>query len=244
MPFMLSECFHLRWPIWKEVLWQPWLWVVTSVYGVLQLYQLVKGELLTQEIQDKWRLPNILPDLPWRTWVIVWLVLFLVIVLEGAYRAIGRRDHELKDLKAELEPTLEVVFDPDCEVCWDESGTQVRMGIWNRGRTAEDVHVYLSSVTPGPNLGKLELAWSGEGRVGRQINSSIRSGHHHFDFMWSAVKGPFELAVQGYTGLLGPRSYVTRVLVEASNMRPLVAEVAINPKVEPPIQSVLSTPAS
>jgi len=47
---------------------------------------------LRPDIQESLRIFNLLPDLSWQTWTIGWLLLFLVVTLEGAYRAIARRD--------------------------------------------------------------------------------------------------------------------------------------------------------
>jgi hypothetical protein len=232
---------------WKEVVWRPWVWVLTALYALLQLYQSFKGEWLTGEAQEKWRLPKILPTLRWWQWVIGWLVLFVAVVLEGSYRAIRDRDEAINRRDRALahrtasEPNLEVVFNRKCEGCYDESGTQVCLGVWNKGQAAEDVHVYLASVTPGPTIGKLELFWYGEGAVGRRINTSIQSGHHHFHLMFGPVSGPYTWAVNTSTGALNDaRPCAAEILVEGRNIRPVMARVEIDPSrtVGPPILSV------
>ncbi len=243
--------FVARLRAWKEVIWRPWVGVITAAYVLLQLYQSFKGEWLTGEAQEQWRLPNILPTLRWWQWVIGWLVLFVAVVLEGSYRsirdrdtAIARRDRAIAHRTAS-EPNLEVVFNPKCEGCYDESRTQVCLGVWNKGQAAEDVHVYLASVTPGPTLGKLELFWYGEGPVGRRINTSIRSGHHHFHLMFGAVNGPYSWAVNSPTGALNDSSRcAAEIMVEGRNIRPVRARVEIDPsrKDGPPILGV--TPIS
>jgi hypothetical protein len=231
---------------WKEVVWRPWVWMLLTVYGLLHLYQF-RGEWLTAETQERWRLPNILPTFEWWLWAIGWLVLFLVVVLEGAYRSIRDRDHAIyrRDRaiahRTASEPNLEVAFNPKCGGCYDHSGTQVCLGVWNKGQAAEDVHVYLTSITPGPTIGKLELFWYGEGPVGRRINTSIRSGHHHVHLLFGSVRGPYTWAVNTSSGsLTEARPCVAEILVEGRNLRPVMARVEIDPskKVGPPIVGV------
>jgi hypothetical protein len=226
-----------RLSIWKEVVWRPWLWVLSSAYAVLGFYQ-------TAEWLTGWRLPNILPAFPGWLWALVGLVLFIMVILEGAYRSvcdrdrtIGERDQAIADRVA-AEPALEVVFDPKCGACYGESGTQIGLGVWNKGAAAEDVHVYLSSFTPGPALGKLELSGYGDGLVGRRINPSIPSGHHHFYFLVSsAPREPYYVPVGATIGpLSNSRPYVAGVLVEGSNLRrPVLVNIEVDGNKDPPV---------
>jgi hypothetical protein len=228
---------------WVDVLWRPWSVVLVVAFALLPLYLRIRAEL-PADVAERWHLPS-LPPLTWREWAIGWLALFIVLVLEGAYRsirerdeAIGRRDRALAHRTA-AEPNLAIVFDPHCDGCYDESGVQVSLGVWNKGQTAEDVHVYLASVTPGPNLGKLELSWYGEGPVGRSINTSNRSGHHHFHLMFGTVREPYTLAVQSAVGAINDaRPFVAEILAEGRNIRPLLTRVEIDPTQEPPVRRV------
>lgn len=134
---------------------------------------------------------------------------------------------------------MRIVFDPNCEGCFDESGTRVCFAIWNNGKTAEDVQVYVSCVTPGPTLGKLQLAWLGEGRTGRSINKTIQSGHLHVFFLASSGNEPYMLQVASPIGALpDTEAYVAEVLVEGRNIPPMVAKVEIDPRKEPPIRGI------
>jgi hypothetical protein len=242
-----------RFRVWKQAVWRPSAWVVAALYAALQLYQAFKGEWLSSESQESLRLPKILPTLPWWGWLIGWLLLFIAIILEGAYRTTRERDRTISErdrMVAALTasgPRLEVVFDPKCEGCYDESGTQVCLGVWNSGETADDVHVYLASVEPGPRVGKLELSWFGEGPHGRRINPTVPGGHNHFHFLVGGSSGPYEFAAQSPGGALlpleGSHGYVAEVLVEGRNVRPpIVAKVEIAGRGDPPVRSV--APAS
>lgn len=234
---------------WREVACRPWVGVLIAAYGLLQLYQSFKGEWLTGEAEERWGLPEILPTVRWWQWLIGWLVLFAMVVLEGAYRsirdrdeAISRRDRAIAHRTAS-EPSLAVVFDPKCEGCYDESGTRVCLGVWNKGQTAEDVHVYLASITPGPTLGKLELSWYGEGPIGRPIKTSLRSGHYHFHLMFGEVGEPYTLAVDSpIGGRTDPQPFVAEILLEGRNIRPVLSSAKIDPSKKPPVRGVSLTP--
>jgi len=77
--------------VWREIFWKPWLAVVAFFYSLGQIWQFIRGEL-RPDIQDSLRIFNLLPDLSWQTWAAGWLLIFLIVTLEGAYRAITQRD--------------------------------------------------------------------------------------------------------------------------------------------------------
>ena len=76
---------------WREIFWKPLVGVVLALYGFVQLWQVIRGEL-RPDIQEPLRIYHLLPDLSAQAWIIGWLALLLVITLEGGYRAITRRD--------------------------------------------------------------------------------------------------------------------------------------------------------
>ena len=229
--------------IWKEVVWRPWLWVLSSAYAVLGFYQTV--EWLTG-----WRLPNILPAFPWWLWALVGLVLFIMVILEGAYRSVADRDNTISardrviaDLIAAA-PKLRVVFDRECKSCFDYGQSAlVNLGVWNAGAAAEDVQVYLASTTPGPRLGKLGLLWSGENSDGRRINATAQSGHYHFTLLYADQHGPYSLVagIPDEHRHFSSQPYTAEIVVEGSNVRlPVRVRVEVDPrkKGEPPILAV------
>src|SRR5215470_2496384 len=232
---------------WKEVVWLPGLLVAGGVWAALQGYQWFKSEWLQPEAQERWRLPSVLPALPWWGWALGWLGLCVVVILEGAYRSIRDRDatiasrEQTTTSQRAAEPQLDVVFDPTCAGCF-RSGALACLGVWNNGPAAEDVHVYLVSVTPGRSVGKRELAWYGEGARGRRLHQTAGSdGHHH---VWLLVAGPGEpySLASGTHDLNPPKSpYTVEILVEGRNVPPTVAKFVIDPRMEhhgPPIRRV------
>jgi hypothetical protein len=77
--------------VWKEIFWKPWLGFVAGAYSLGQIWQFIRGEL-RPDLQEPLRIFNLIPDLSWQTWAIGWLSLFLIVTLEGAYRAVAKRD--------------------------------------------------------------------------------------------------------------------------------------------------------
>jgi hypothetical protein len=232
--------------VWKEVVWRPWFAVVTSLYFVAQLYQWLKGEFVPPDVQERLRLPKILPW-SWWVWLIVWVLVGLAVVLEGAYRSVTARDGKLHDQaeeakrKALSEPTLDIIFDDKCPECWDTAGqSYARIAVWNSGSSADDVRLYLSAVKPGPNIGKLQLPWVGEGRVGTQIHNTKQRGHHHAEFMYSDRAQPFLFHVDNSASTLYKTfepsgEYTAEVVVEARGVPTRRAKVIIRPEAHPPI---------
>jgi len=156
--------------------------------------------------------------------------------IQALERALAKDEEKIAGLEAALAPRLEVTFDRGCEECSAESGRQFCLGVWNKGLTVDDVHVYLQSLEPGPRYGKLEFSWLGEGRQGRTINGNASaSDHHHFVFLISGQTGPFSIAVGGEPVLDEPNVYTVRISVEGKCIKPSVAEVVLDSGAEPPI---------
>jgi hypothetical protein len=80
--------------VWKEIFWKPWLGLVALVFSLVQIWQAIRAEL-RPDLQDLLRIFNLLPDLSWQTWLIGWLLIFLLVALEGSYRAIALRDRSM-----------------------------------------------------------------------------------------------------------------------------------------------------
>ncbi len=72
------------------------------VWASLGILDLIKSQFLSQKWQTK-QVISYLPGWSWGTWVISWLVIFIVAVLEGAYRQHLKKETELEVSKKELE---------------------------------------------------------------------------------------------------------------------------------------------
>ena len=181
----------------------------------------------------------------WLAWVPQWgsAVPITLLVLYGLLKANfelhsqTQAERDALATKAASGPKLGVVFDPRCEGCFNEGG--LSLGVWNSGPRAEDVHVYLSAVEPGPRAGKLELAWTGEGQVGRPINTTSQRGHHHAILLMGNREG-YWFATNTASGALGRLTgrYDVEVSVEAGNSDPVTARVEIDSNRAPPVLGV------
>jgi len=99
--------------IWWEILALPtWYWVVTFPVAILGTLTLFRDELLAPATAEKYRLPNLLPDISWHWWIVILLVLVLAILMESTYRAITRRDGTITELTNTLTPKLQLSFNP------------------------------------------------------------------------------------------------------------------------------------
>jgi hypothetical protein len=100
--------------IWREVIWHGGLSMIAFLLGApVSLFFLVRDEVLPDRLQRKLHL-SALPSLsPW-VWIVVLLVLFTLLVLEGTHRVIDRKDREIEardrriaDYDSEPRPLLE-----------------------------------------------------------------------------------------------------------------------------------------
>ncbi len=173
-------------------------------------------------------------------WSVIPITLLVVYgLLKANYELHAKAEAERDALVAKeaLGPKLGIVFDPECDGCY--TGGLVSLGVWNDGPRAEDVHIYLSAVNPGPRTGKLELEWAGEGKLGRPINTTPPSGHHHA-ILLVGNRGGYFFATNTVSGALGQLTgeYTVEVSVEAGNSKPVTARVKIDSEVEPPVRGV------
>lgn len=90
MKTMQSEIYK-RLCSWKEMFWSKALLVFDALWSMLAAWDLIKSELLPEKYQS-WILVAKTPHMAWSTWVIIFLVAVLGILLEGAHAAIQNRD--------------------------------------------------------------------------------------------------------------------------------------------------------
>lgn len=83
--------------------------MVLALYAGLQLVYNVIGWFLSPETQGKFQLKKILLFVSWQTWLIWLLVVLMLILIQGAFRAIRKREDEHKQAIAEVENQLHSV---------------------------------------------------------------------------------------------------------------------------------------
>jgi hypothetical protein len=77
--------------IWREIALPLWRWVVLIPFAVLGLWDTIRDDLIGST-NPIFHLGYWLPEWPWYCWTLIIAGLSIVIVLEGAYRAIAKRD--------------------------------------------------------------------------------------------------------------------------------------------------------
>ena len=99
----------------KEVFWRIGVAIVLAIYTVLQLIYNAIGWTLEPETQSKYQFIKIVQFVSWPVWLEGVLILLIVIFIEGAYRAVKKRDAQIDDSISritELEnPKLEILFE-------------------------------------------------------------------------------------------------------------------------------------
>jgi hypothetical protein len=82
----------------KELLLPAWRWLVAAPFAIVSVAQTVRDELLATEIAEKYKLNKLfqyIPDIDWRWYVVMTLVIIIIILFEGAFRAMRRRQEQL-----------------------------------------------------------------------------------------------------------------------------------------------------
>lgn len=86
-----------RIPVWREILWRPATLLVSVPWFLVRAYDLYRTEFISPEKQAALQLRNWIPG-PWWVWAMLSLAIALCVVLEGAYRAVRKREQELAAL--------------------------------------------------------------------------------------------------------------------------------------------------
>ncbi len=82
---------------WKEIFWGKTVAIVAALWGLIGVWDLIKSEFLPDNYQSL-TVVKMTPHMQWRTWLMGILVLLIVVLLEGAHKAIHRRNVELSRL--------------------------------------------------------------------------------------------------------------------------------------------------
>lgn len=93
----MSGPIHSRLSHWRQVLWPAWRYLLVVPFTLITGVTWLRDEWLKPEQAARWKLPAIISGVPWHVWLIATLLLLLIFVLEGSYRASkykARRDTE------------------------------------------------------------------------------------------------------------------------------------------------------
>lgn len=86
--------------MWYFLLFRPfWKWGVTIPWAILGTFQGIRDEFLSPENQEKYKLPNVIPDWPWWGWALILLGVICLMVAEGAYRKVSSVEGTLAKIK-------------------------------------------------------------------------------------------------------------------------------------------------
>lgn len=64
-----------------------WWSILMAFYAAIALFGIARAELLSPADQDRWRILNVIPNWPWSSWLVGFLLLTIAAMLEGFYRA-------------------------------------------------------------------------------------------------------------------------------------------------------------
>jgi hypothetical protein len=93
-----------RLQIWRELLHPLWRWLVLIPFAILGVLDTIRDDILrSNEPAD--RLGYWIPAWSWRAYALIIALLTIILILEGAYRAIKRREEILFEIAA-TEKTL------------------------------------------------------------------------------------------------------------------------------------------
>jgi hypothetical protein len=112
---------------WSEMAKGKFMWVLTSVWGLIGFVDLFKTELLPEKYQS-YTVLRLLGYLSLRSWIIVTLVLLIGVLLEGGHAAIEKRDKSNKEDKSLLEAKIKNKSDLINEM----TGAKQRKEAWKR----------------------------------------------------------------------------------------------------------------
>lgn len=78
-----------RFRIWRRELWRPWWGVVTGILALAANWDRIAGWF---GYIDRYGIGNVIQRIDSRTWLILWLSLTVVVILERVYRLAVNRD--------------------------------------------------------------------------------------------------------------------------------------------------------
>ncbi len=100
------------------------MWLLSATWGAIGLFDLLKAEFLPERVQ-RYTVIRLLNFISWHTWIIVFLVLLIGVLLEGGHAAIQRRNKSLPP----------IANGPDVVLDWESGGQKFdRVRLRNIGK--------------------------------------------------------------------------------------------------------------
>jgi hypothetical protein len=81
-----------RWHFWREILAKPSVALIGAIFTVVSALTWARDEFLPPEVQEKWKIPKLLPHWHWSAWAAIGLLALLIAVLKSSYRVIHEHD--------------------------------------------------------------------------------------------------------------------------------------------------------
>lgn len=92
--------------LWSENLWGKW---GTAVWGILGIFIFVRDEIWQPDLENKWKLINLVPEFSLTVWLILSLIILLFWIYEASYRTLVKLNARLSSYEAAS--PLEIFFD-------------------------------------------------------------------------------------------------------------------------------------
>lgn len=129
------------------------MWAINGLYGAVNLFLFGRDHHLLGTWIGKLSLLDVFHKMTWRGWAILVLIANIVILFEGAFRAVRKREKERNDLADKLQPSL--FIGSVLKVQDDPAGGAWRMMYFevsnqSEGTSINDVQAQLLKITPLP----------------------------------------------------------------------------------------------
>jgi hypothetical protein len=130
----------------------PLLAVLSAALAVLGIGQFIRDELLDPKYQE-YKVVSLLPSWSGRTWIIIAMVFVVIVMLEGSYRALSRRDEKFNRLEEQLQRRLKIEYQegvaPYYHKLEGDHHETCRIAVLNTGAQAvHNVRVRLVDIQP------------------------------------------------------------------------------------------------
>lgn len=94
--------------IWLEIVRPSWRWGVLVPLGLVGTLDTLRDDVFVPDHPELYQLAHLLPHWSWQTYGLIFEAVFLILILESAYRAINWREELIEEMAAP-EETLELL---------------------------------------------------------------------------------------------------------------------------------------